>query len=74
MPLHTGNSVAPLERRLHVRQRLDAIAYLDIGPDNGGIVLNLSEEGMAVQVVGFLDKKEDLSSESSCQILRDESN
>ena len=61
MPLHTGNSVAPLERRLHVRQRLDAIAYLDIGPDNGGIVLNVSEEGMAVQVVGFLDKKEDLS-------------
>src|SRR6266851_3687093 len=60
MPVHTGHSVAPPERRLHASQRLDAIVYLDIGADNGGIVLNLSEKGMGFQAVGPLDKESDL--------------
>jgi TonB family protein len=60
MPVPTSKSVAPPERRVHARQRMDSIAYLDIGPDNGGIVLNLSEEGMAVQVVSHLDKQADI--------------
>jgi TonB family protein len=58
--VRAGNSVAPLERRLHARQRVDAIVYLDIGADNGGIVLNLSEEGLRFQAVGPLDKQSEL--------------
>ena len=60
MPAHTGNSVAPLERRLHVRQRINSIVYVDIGLDNGGIVLNLSEDGLAFQAVGPLGKQGEL--------------
>jgi hypothetical protein len=60
MPVHTCNSVAPPERRLHVRQRVEAIIYLDIGADNGGMVMNLSEEGMRFQAVGPLDKQGEL--------------
>ena len=60
MPVHTGNSVAPLERRLHARQRINSIVYVDIGLDNGGIVLNLSEEGMGFQAVGPLGKQGEL--------------
>jgi TonB family protein len=60
MPVQTENSVAPPERRLHVRQRLDDIVYLDVGAGNGGIVLNLSEKGMGFQAVGPLDKESEL--------------
>ena len=34
------------ERRRFTRQRLCSLAYLDIGSDNGGRVLNLSETGL----------------------------
>ncbi len=37
------------ERRRFTRQRLCSLAYLDIGSDNGGRVLNLSETGLALQ-------------------------
>src|SRR5258708_8411227 len=60
MQVQTEKSIAPPERRLHVRQRLDDIVYLDIGADNGGIVLNLSEKGMGFQAVGPLDKEGEL--------------
>lgn len=33
---------------------MGALAYLDIGPDNGGILLNLSEDGLALQAVAPL--------------------
>lgn len=61
MPAHTGNSADSLERRLHARQRLSAIVYLDIGAGNGGIVLNLSDEGLGFQAVGPLGKQKELS-------------
>jgi TonB family protein len=61
MPSHTGNTAASLERRLHARQRLSAIVYLDIGAGNGGIVLNLSDEGLGFQAVGPLGKQKELS-------------
>jgi TonB family protein len=41
-------------RRLKVRQTLGTLAYLDIGPDNGGIILNLSEDGLSFQAVAPL--------------------
>jgi TonB family protein len=37
------------ERRLFIRQRVRSLAYFDVGPDNGGMVLNLSENGLALQ-------------------------
>src|SRR5579864_245378 len=60
MSVQTDNPVASIERRLHARQRLDAIVYLDIGADNGGIVLNLSNEGMGFQAVGYLHKESEV--------------
>src|SRR5271169_4209412 len=45
------------ERRCCTRQRVRSLAYLDVGPDNGGIVLNLSENGLALQAVNpFIDQ------------------
>ncbi len=41
--LHSG------ERRRIARQRIGSLAYLDIGSDNGGMVLDLSENGLALQ-------------------------
>jgi hypothetical protein len=37
------------ERRLHPRHRIQTLAYVDLGEDNGGIVLNISEAGLALQ-------------------------
>jgi TonB family protein len=37
------------ERRRIPRQRICALAYLDIGSDNGGMVLDLTESGLALQ-------------------------
>jgi TonB family protein len=59
-PSFTGNLKPHIERRLHLRHRLGAIAYLDIGADNGGIVLNISEDGLELQAVGPLDKQTEL--------------
>jgi TonB family protein len=35
-------------RRVHSRQKLHSVAYIDLGPSNGGVVLNLSESGLAL--------------------------
>lgn len=53
-PVLADNSSIPQTRRLKVRQTLGSLAYLDIGSDNGGIILNLSEDGLAFQAVGPL--------------------
>lgn len=57
---YTDNSAPASERRRHARQRLNQLAYLDVGPDNGGIVLDLSEEGMGFYAVAPMmsDEKE----------------
>ncbi|MGA7622995.1 MAG: TonB family protein [Candidatus Acidiferrales bacterium] len=49
-----GNSLDSNERRQHPRHQLNSLAYLDIGPDNGGIILNISEGGLALHAVGVL--------------------
>src|SRR5579863_9268741 len=54
-PAYRANSASASERRRHMRRQVSTLAYLDIGGDNGGIVLNLSEEGMAFRAVGPLD-------------------
>lgn len=53
-PTQTGNSTEGLERRRCVRHQVKSLAYLDIGVDNGGIVLNISESGLAVHAVSIL--------------------
>lgn len=40
------------ERRSHERRVLYSPEYLDMGADNGGVVVNLSEGGLAFQAVG----------------------
>ena len=37
------------ERRLHFRRKPTSLAYVEMGEYNGGIVLNLSESGLAIQ-------------------------
>jgi TonB family protein len=50
------DSRKPSDRRRYARQRIKSLSYLDLGPGNGGIVLNISEGGLAVQAVGiFVD-------------------
>lgn len=41
----TGSS----ERRLHARRPIQSLAYVDLGEDNGGLVLNMGQGGMAVR-------------------------
>jgi TonB family protein len=36
------------DRRIYARRSVRSLAYIDLGSDNGGIVLNMSEGGLAV--------------------------
>jgi TonB family protein len=53
---HSEDSTRAHERRRFIRQRVRSLAYLDIVPNNGGIVLNLSENGLALQAVNPFDE------------------
>jgi TonB family protein len=48
-----GNTPDITDRRLHLRQSV-LFAYLELSESNGGIVLNISEGGLAVQAVGTI--------------------
>ena len=54
MPPQIEGSNDAAERRQYARHQVKSLAYLDIGPDNGGIVLNISESGLAVHAVSVL--------------------
>ncbi|HWG57901.1 MAG TPA: TonB family protein [Candidatus Acidoferrales bacterium] len=54
-PLDYTNAHPVSDRRAHTRRRISSLAYADLGADNGGIVLDLGEGGMAVQAVVPLD-------------------
>lgn len=45
-------------KRAHLRRKLSPMAYVELGQDNGGILLNLSEGGFAVQSALMLTSKE----------------
>ncbi|MFZ0523851.1 MAG: TonB family protein [Candidatus Acidiferrales bacterium] len=49
-------SVPVKDRRLHVRQRVSSLTYVDLGEDNGGIVLNVSEAGIRIQAAAGLEE------------------
>ncbi len=38
-------------RRFHERRRMDGLVYVDLGPDNGAILIDLSEGGLSFQSV-----------------------
>ena len=42
------------ERRIYARRQTSSLAYVDLGEDNGGLVLNMSEGGMAVHAAVML--------------------
>lgn len=48
-------SVPVKDRRLHVRQRVASLTYVDLGENNGGIVLNVSEAGIRIQAAAALE-------------------
>src|ERR1700722_2432475 len=51
-------SVPANDRRAHPRQRIRSLAYVHLGESNGGIVLNISESGIALQAAEALDAGE----------------
>src|SRR6476660_3682086 len=45
-----------VNRRLHIRQKIDRLAYVHVDHDNGGILLDLSESGISFQgVTGVME-------------------
>ncbi len=49
------------DRRRHLRVRLDSLVPIDLGRDNGGIVLDLSEGGLRIRAVGPVDNTQLIS-------------
>ncbi|MHB8411565.1 MAG: PilZ domain-containing protein [Candidatus Acidiferrales bacterium] len=45
-----------IERRQHERQKLYSPEYVDMGAENGGVVVDLSEAGLGFHAVGRLEK------------------
>jgi len=48
--------MSAVERRLIPRTKLEKLAYIDIAPDNGGIVLNVSGEGLAFHSMAPIER------------------
>jgi TonB family protein len=42
------------DRRTHVRIQLRSLAYLELDPNNGGVILDISEGGLAIQAAETL--------------------
>ena len=52
------SSAQPGERRVHPRQQIRPISFIDLGRDNGGLLLNISEGGLAVTTAMTLAEKD----------------
>jgi TonB family protein len=52
------SSAQPGERRVHPRQPIRPISFIDLGRDNGGLLLNISEGGLAVTTAMTLAEKD----------------
>jgi periplasmic protein TonB len=48
-------------RRAHARRKFERLTYVKFGQANGGILLNLSEEGLSFQAVGTVDRDEPIA-------------
>jgi hypothetical protein len=49
-----GPTASPQQRRLHYRQKLPTLVYVNLNHSNGGIIRDLSEAGAAIQAVSPL--------------------
>jgi TonB family protein len=54
-----GSPKVRIPRRC-ARLRVESLIYLDLGPENGGFPVNISEEGMAFQGIRPLQKDEEI--------------
>ncbi len=57
-PQAPGRQANSENRRLHPRRRIEQLTYAAFGPGNGGILINLSENGLAFQGIGVVRKGE----------------
>lgn len=48
-PAYAGSSPHTPERRRELRKTISSLAYIEIGSDNGGLIVDISENGLAVQ-------------------------
>lgn len=55
IPNGSQPAAATIDRRLHTRRPIRSMLYVKLGKDNGGIILNISEGGLAVASAGPLD-------------------
>src|SRR5438445_9441053 len=49
------STASPVERRSYGRRTIDDVTYVDLGADNGAILLDLSEGGIGFQSVAPLE-------------------
>jgi len=52
--MSSANSIstsAQSRRRFHARRKMEGLIYVDLGPDNGGILIDLGEGGLSFQSV-----------------------
>src|ERR1700730_6193551 len=47
-------------RRMYPRRRIERLVYVDFGPDNGGMLIDISEGGLSFQGVGRMSKGQPL--------------
>lgn len=52
---HLGGGIPSGDRRAQVRQAVRSLAYVELGDGNGGVALNISEGGIAIQAVMALN-------------------
>ena len=52
VPICSAQAPRTTERRAHPRRRLEQLAYIGLGPDSGGVLLDISEGGLRFQIVG----------------------
>lgn len=55
-PITTDQFSAKNHQRRSPRQRIETLMYVDLGPENGGFPINVSEGGMAFQGIQPLEK------------------
>jgi TonB family protein len=51
----SGSTDSPVERRSYGRRKIHGVTYVDLGADNGAILVNLSEGGVGFQSVAPLE-------------------
>ena len=52
VPICAAQAPRATERRAHPRRRVEQLTYIGFGPDSGGVLLDISVEGLRCQIVG----------------------